>query len=149
VHLEIPEIGVDTALMPLGLTSGHSMEVPPLSRAQEAGWYKLGPSPGALGAAVIVGHVDTYQGPAVFYRLGSLRPGNVFRVTRQDGRTAVFRVDSVVTVSKSDFPTHKVFGRVRYAALRLITCGGPFDTETGHYTENVIVYARLATSRLS
>jgi sortase (surface protein transpeptidase) len=135
--------------MQLGLNSDHSMEVPPLYRVQEAGWYKLGPTPGTRGAAVIVGHVDTYQGPAVFYQLGRLRPGNVFRVQRKDGRIAVFRIDSVVTVSKRDFPTQKVFGRVNYAALRLITCGGPFDTQTGHYMDNVIVYASLVTSRLS
>src|SRR3954469_3714110 len=95
VRLEIPKIGVRTALMPLGLNADHSLEVPPLSRAQEAGWYRFGPTPGARGAAVIAGHVDTTRGPAVFSRLGKLRPGDVVRVEREDGRTATFRVDSV------------------------------------------------------
>jgi LPXTG-site transpeptidase (sortase) family protein len=145
-RLEIPKIGVKTSLMPLGLNSDHSLQVPPLSRAQEAGWYRYGPTPGAKGAAVIAGHVDTTRGPAVFFRLGRLRPGDVIRVHRQDGTTAEFRVDSAETASKNDFPTQKVYGRVGYAALRLITCGGPFDRGSGHYTDNIVVYAHLAAA---
>jgi LPXTG-site transpeptidase (sortase) family protein len=143
VRLEIPKIGLSTALMPLGLNPDHSLEVPPLSRAQEAGWYRFGPTPGAKGAAVIAGHVDTTRGPAVFFRLGKLRPGDVVRVEREDGRTATFRVDSVEAVPKSAFPTRKVYGSVGYPGLRLITCGGSFDREAGHYTNNIIVYGHL------
>ncbi|MCO5972272.1 class F sortase [Actinoallomurus soli] len=143
VRLEIPRIGVDAAVMSLGLNPDRSLEVPPLSRAQEAGWYRLGPVPGATGAAVIAGHVDTTRGPAVFFRLGALRPGDVVRVGRRDGTTATFRVDSVEAVPKTAFPTQKVYGRVGYPALRLITCGGTFDHGTGHYDDNVIVYGHL------
>jgi LPXTG-site transpeptidase (sortase) family protein len=145
-RLEIPKIGVTTSLMPLGLNSDHSLQVPPLSRAQEAGWYRYGPTPGAKGAAVIVGHVDSTRGPAVFFRLGKLRPGDLIRVHRQDGTTAGFRVDSAEAVSKNDFPTQKVYGRVGYAALRLITCGGSFNRESGHYTDNIIIYAHLTAA---
>lgn len=145
-RLEIPKIGVTSSLMPLGLNSDHSLQVPPLSRAQEAGWYRYGPTPGSKGAAVIVGHVDSTRGPAVFFRLGKLRPGDLIRVHRQDGTTAGFRVDSAEVVSKNDFPTHKVYDRVGYAALRLITCGGTFDRGSGHYTDNIIVYAHLTTA---
>ena len=117
--------------------------MPPLSQAQEAGWYRLGPAPGARGAAVIAGHVDTTRGPAVFFRLGALRPGDLVRVRRQDETTATFRVDSVETVPKSAFPTAKVYGPVPYAGLRLITCGGPFDRRSGHYDDNFVVYGHL------
>jgi sortase (surface protein transpeptidase) len=146
VRLEIPKIGVSTALMPLGLNPDHSLQVPPLSRAQEAGWYRYGPTPGAKGAAVIAGHVDSTRGPAVFFRLGDLRPRDVVRVHRQDGTTADFRVDAVEAVSKSAFPTQKVYGRVGYAALRLITCGGSFDHHSGHYTDNIVVYGHLVAT---
>lgn len=145
-RLEIPTIGVTTSLMPLGLNPDHSLQVPPLSRAQEAGWYRYGPTPGSKGAAVIAGHVDTTRGPAVFFRLGKLRPGDVIKVHRQDGTTAEFRVDSAEAVSKNDFPTQKVYGRVGYPALRLITCGGSFDRGSGHYTDNIIVYAHLTAA---
>lgn len=145
-RLEIPKIGVTSSLMPLGVNSDHSLQVPPLSRAQEAGWYRHGPTPGSKGAAVIVGHVDSTRGPAVFFKLGKLRPGDLIRVHRQDGTTAGFRVDSAEAVSKNDFPTQKVYGRVGYAALRLITCGGSFDRGSGHYTDNIIIYAHLATA---
>lgn len=144
IRLEIPKIGVTSSLMPLGLNSDHSLQVPPLSRAQEAGWYRYGPTPGSKGAAVIVGHVDSTRGPAVFFRLGKLRPGDLISVHRQDGTTAGFRVDSAEVVSKNDFPTHKVYDRVGYAALRLITCGGTFNRGSGHYTDNIVVYAHLA-----
>lgn len=146
VRLEIPKIGVTSSLMPLGLNSDHSLQVPPLSRAQEAGWYRYGPTPGSKGPAVIVGHVDSTRGPAVFFRLGKLRPGDLIRVHRKDGTTAGFRVDSAEIVSKNDFPSQKVYGRVGYAALRLITCGGAFNRGSGHYTDNVIVYAHLAAA---
>ena len=145
-RLEIPAIGVTTSLLRLGLNPDHSLQVPPLSRAQEAGWYRYGPTPGSTGAAVIAGHVDTTRGPAVFFRLGKLRPGDVISVHRQDGTTAEFRVDSAEAVSKNDFPTQKVYGRVGYPALRLITCGGSFDRGSGHYTENIIVYAHLTAA---
>lgn len=143
VRLEIPRIGVRTPLMSLAKNPDRTVEVPPLSRAQEAGWYRPGAAPGSRGAAVIIGHVDTARGPAVFYRLGELRPGDRVNVARADGRTAVFRIDSVERASKGGFPTRRVYGDPGYAAIRLITCGGRFDRATGHYVDNVIAYGSL------
>jgi sortase (surface protein transpeptidase) len=146
VRLEVPRIDVRTPLMKLAKNPDQTVETPPLSRAQEAGWYRLGAAPGSRGAAVIIGHVDTASGPAVFYRLGDLRPGDRARVLRADGRTAVFRIDSVERVEKDRFPTQRVYGDPGYAAIRLITCGGRFDRGSGHYTDNVIAYGHLVRS---
>jgi sortase (surface protein transpeptidase) len=146
VRLEVPRIDVRTPLMKLAKNPDQTVETPPLSRAQEAGWYRLGAAPGSRGAAVIIGHVDTATGPAIFYRLGDLRPGDRARVLRADGRTAVFRIDSVERVEKDRFPTQRVYGDPGYAAIRLITCGGRFDRGSGHYTDNVIAYGHLVRS---
>lgn len=146
VRLEVPRIDVRTPLMKLAKNPDQTVETPPLSRAQEAGWYRLGAAPGSRGAAVVIGHVDTARGPAVFYRLGELRPGDQARVLRADGRTAVFRIDSVERVGKDRFPTQRVYGDPGYAAIRLITCGGRFDRGSGHYTDNVIAFGHLVRS---
>ncbi|WP_220499873.1 class F sortase [Microbispora sp. H10949] len=146
VLLEIPEIGVRTTLMTLGKNPDGTLEVPPLSRVGEAGWYRLGPSPGARGPAVIAGHVDSAKGPGVFFRLGELRPGDTVKISRKDGSRVTFEVDSLEKVPKDRFPTRKVYGMVRFPGLRLITCGGTFDSATGHYRDNVIVYAHLVTA---
>ncbi len=143
VLLEIPKIGVRTSLMTLGKNPDGTLEVPPLSRVNEAGWYRLGPAPGSTGPAVIAGHVDSKKGPGVFFRLGELRPGNTVRVSRDDGTRATFQVDSVESVPKDQFPTKKVYGTIKFPGLRLITCGGSFNSDSGHYVNNVIVYAHL------
>jgi sortase (surface protein transpeptidase) len=104
-------------------------------------------TPGQAGAAVIEGHVDSYQGPAVFYRLGALRPGNQIDVTLADGITAVFRVTGVREYAKDKFPAGAIFGPADYAALRVITCGGDFDAATGHYLSSVVVFATLSSAR--
>lgn len=143
VLLEIPKIGVRTTLMTLGKNPDGTLEVPPLSRVNEAGWYRLGPAPGSTGPAVIAGHVDSKKGPGVFFRLGELRPGNTVKVSRDDGTRAMFQVDSVESVPKDQFPTNKVYGMIKYPGLRLITCGGSFNGDSGHYVNNVIVYAHL------
>jgi sortase (surface protein transpeptidase) len=143
IRLEIPRIGVRTDLMLLGKNPDQTLETPPLERAQEAGWYRFGPTPGARGPAVIVGHVDSTKGPAVFYRLGDLRPGETVRVLRKDGRTAVFQIDSVEKVAKDHFPTQKVYGDLPYPGIRLITCGGQFNRATGHYVDNLVAYGHL------
>ncbi len=149
VSLAIPAIGVHTNVMDLGLGPGRTLQVPPLTQAgvQEAGWYDLGPAPGQLGPAVIAGHVDSYQGPGVFFRLGALRPGDQISVTRADGTVAVFRVDAVDEYRKNSFPTRQVYGPVGYAGLRVITCGGRFDYQTRHYLSNIVIYAALTGSR--
>ncbi len=145
VRVDIPRVGIHSRLLRLGLAPDGSLAVPPLSKASLAAWYDKGPTPGELGPAVIVGHVDTKKGPAVFFKLGRLRPGDAVDVTRADGTVATFRVDSVELVPKKHFPTDRVYGNLRYAGLRLITCGGGFDGH--HYTGNTIVFAHLATAR--
>jgi hypothetical protein len=149
VSLAIPAIGVHTGLIDLGLGPDNTLQVPPLTQAgvREAGWYDLGPAPGQLGPAVIAGHVDSYQGPGVFFRLGALRPGDQIEVTRADGTVAVFRVDAVDEYSKDSFPTRQVYGPVSYAGLRVITCGGKFDYQTHRYLSNIVIYAALTGSR--
>ena len=149
VSLSIPAIGVHTSVIELGLGADDTLQVPPLTQAgvQEAGWYDLGPAPGQAGPAVIAGHVDSYQGPGVFFRLGALRPGDQISVTRADGTVAIFRVNAVDKYSKTSFPTRQVYGPVGYAGLRVITCGGQFDYQTRHYLSNIVIYAALTGSR--
>ncbi|ROT32364.1 class F sortase [Micromonospora sp. HM5-17] len=144
VRVTIPAIGVAAAVIPVGVDPDGMVEVPPLDKAQLAGWYEPGPSPGETGNSVIVGHVDSKElGPAVFYRLGSLRAGDRIEVTRQDGRTAVFLVDSVRSYPKEDFPTDLVYGPSPVPGLRLVTCGGDFDEQTGSYPDNIVAFATL------
>jgi sortase (surface protein transpeptidase) len=147
VRLDIPKIGVHTKLLSLGLAGDGTAAVPSLEEAQLASWYNLGPTPGQPGPAVLLGHVDTKTGPAVFYSIGSLVKGDTIEVTRQDGKTAVFSVDKTERYPKVHFPTNKVFGDLNYSGIRLITCGGDFDSSTGHYVDNVIVFGHLLNSK--
>jgi sortase family protein len=147
VRVDIPAIGVHARLLRLGVDSRGAIEVPPLfTRTDEAAWYKGSATPGQIGASVIEGHVDTVRGPAVFFNLGALRPGNRIDVTLADGVTAVFRVTGVRQYRKSHFPSKTIYGTTRYAALHLITCGGPFDYATRNYLDSTVVFASLATS---
>jgi sortase (surface protein transpeptidase) len=141
VALSIPAIGVTTPLSTLGLNPDGTVEVP--TDFQEAGWYRLGPSPGQAGSAVILGHVDSYQGPAVFFRLRALVAGNQIDVTLADGESVRFEVTSVETYSKQAFPAQLVYGSHGDAALQLVTCGGAFDAQTGSYLSNVVVFSSL------
>ena len=145
VAVSIPAINVQSTLLRLGRTAEGALAVPPPGPDYNtAGWYEYSPTPGALGPAVIAGHVDSAaEGPSVFFRLGGLHPGDAVRVTRTDGTVAVFTVDSVLRYSKTSFPTQLVYGNTDHAALRLITCGGPFDSATGHYVDNIVVFASL------
>lgn len=145
VHLDIPRIGVDTALIPLGLNEDGTVSVPPTEAGAPAGWYRHLASPGEPGPAVILGHVDSHVGPAVFSRLSDLRPGDGVFVRRADGSSVAFVVESVHTHPKSDFPTAAVYGPTDDPVLRLITCGGAFDRERRTYLSNVVVYAGLAS----
>jgi hypothetical protein len=148
VSIDIPAIGVNSKLLHLGVSSDGTIQVPSLYETPgEAAWYKYSATPGQIGVSVIEGHVDTYQGPAVFFRLGGLRPGDVVDVTLADRITAVFRITGVRQYSKSKFPAKIIYGPTRYAALRLITCGGVFDYATGHYLSSTVVYASLTSSR--
>jgi LPXTG-site transpeptidase (sortase) family protein len=142
VSLTIPLIGVQTNLITLGLTSLGALQVP--SSTSVAGWYTGSPRPGAIGPAIIVGHIDSVNGPGVFFRLDELTRGDKIYVKRADGTLVEFRVTSVQTYLKDDFPTKDVYGPVPDAELRLITCGGAFDAATGHYLSNIVVYATEA-----
>lgn len=148
VSVDIPAIGVHSNLMHLGANPDGTIQVPPLrTRAGEAAWYKYSATPGEIGTSVIEGHVDNYQGPAVFFRLGALIPGDRIDVTLADGITAVFRVTGVREYAKSRFPAKTIYGAAGYAALHLITCGGAFDHSTGHYLSSTVVFASLTSSR--
>jgi hypothetical protein len=148
VSVNIPAIGVSSTLLHLGLNSDGTMQVPSLTTSADvAAWYKYSATPGQIGASVIEGHVDSYRGPAVFFRLGALRPGDAVDVTLADGITAIFRVTGVREYLKSNFPAKSIYGATGYAALRLITCGGTFDYATGHYLSSTVVFASLVSSR--
>jgi sortase (surface protein transpeptidase) len=143
VALTIPAIGVQTRLIRLGLTASGALQVPPT--ASIAGWYTGSPRPGAIGSAVIAGHIDSYAGPGVFYYLSRLRAGDRVYVRRSDGTLVIFRVTSVQTYRKDRFPTRSVYGPTPDAELRLITCGGTFDPGSRSYLSNVVVYGTEIT----
>ncbi|GAA1315269.1 class F sortase [Pseudonocardia xinjiangensis] len=144
VKIQIPSLGVTSELMDLGLQADGTMEVPP--GAYPAGWYTGAPSPGELGPAVIAGHVNWAGKDGVFSKLTELKPGDQVAVARQDGTTALFRVDRVAEYPKHQFPTEAVYGNIDHAGLRLITCGGDFDREAHSYEDNIVVYASLVGS---
>jgi hypothetical protein len=139
VQIVIPTIGVDASIVPLGLNPDGTLEVP--TSFSQAGWWEHGAIPGNPGSAVIVGHVDSYRGPAVFFRLRDLRSKDVILVRRRDGSVAQFLVDRIGEFPKDAFPTMEVYGPSASAVLRLVTCGGPFDRGTRHYLDNIVVFA--------
>jgi hypothetical protein len=147
VSLRIPAIGVTSRVNPLGLGADGTVEVPaPGPRYNQAAWFSGSPTPGQQGPAVVEGHVDSVsQGPSVFYRLGALRPGDRVLITRADHRIAVFTVNAVRRYPKDAFPTALVYGNTSNAQLRLITCGGSFDSSTGHYRDNIVAFAHLTS----
>ena len=139
VSIAIPAAGVDARVVPVGLRADRTMEVPEVDLA---GWYEPGPRPGDAGPAVIVGHVDSRNGPAVFYRLGELRRGDRIEVGQQGGGGRSFVVERVERRPKEALPAERIWNRTREPVLRLITCGGSFDRSAGHYRDNIIVFAR-------
>jgi hypothetical protein len=144
VALRIPAIGVSVSVSELGLNPDGTVQVP--TDFQEPGWYRLGPSPGQVGSAVILGHVDSYQGPAVFFRLRSLHAGDGVEVSLADGVVAHFVVSTVAMYPKVQFPAQQVYGSHGYSALQLVTCGGTFDTHTRSYLSNVVAYTTLVAT---
>ena len=140
-RLEIPTLGADVPLLDLGLQADGTLEVPP--DASGVGWFTGGPTPGEIGPAVIVGHVDWAGEPGVFYDLRDMVPGDDIIVTREDGSQARFVVRSTEQFPKADFPTASVYGNIDHAGLRLITCGGSFDRSARSYEDNIIVFAEL------
>ncbi|MEV2239163.1 class F sortase [Micromonospora sp. NPDC049891] len=145
VEVRIPTIDVRAPLVAVAADGAGALEVPPLDRPGVAGWYRPGVSPGETGNAVLVGHVDSPAGPAVFFHLGQLRPGDTIEVVRTDTRVVRFAVDGVEAYPKDRFPTDLVYGPAETAGLRLITCGGRFDRDDGEYVDNVIVFATRAS----
>jgi sortase (surface protein transpeptidase) len=142
VSIEIPEIDVTSDLERLGRDAAGAIEIP--SGWQVAGWYAEGVRPGQVGPAVIVGHVDSTQGPAVFYRLRELQRGDKIKITRENGSVATFVVDRLEQHAKTRFPTDDVYLPTLEPTLRLVTCDGTFDRSTGHYRDNLVVFADLA-----
>lgn len=148
VALDVPAIGARSDLLTLGLNPDNTVAVPPQGPVSQAGWYTESPTPGEIGPAVLLGHIDSARyGPGVFFELGALRPGDAVEVTRADHTVAVFRVDRVVSYPKSGFPSLAVYGNTPDAQLRLITCGGVFDPEARSYENNIVVYATLNSVR--
>ncbi|MFJ4362718.1 class F sortase [Streptomyces chartreusis] len=149
-RLDIPALDLRAPVVARGLDTHAAIDPPPYAQAGAVGWYAAGVKPGAVGAALMVGHVDTESAPAVFHRLGALRPGATVRVLRDDGRVAEFTVDDVRVVSRENFDAHQVYGAHRpgRAELRLITCAGTFDRAARAYSANVVVSAYLTGTGL-
>jgi sortase (surface protein transpeptidase) len=141
LELRIPAIGVSTSMTELGLNPDNTVEVP--TDFQQAGWFEPGPAPGQPGSAVILGHVDSYRGPAVFFRLRSLHPGDAVEVRLADGAVAHFAVTAVETYLKDQFPAERVYGPHGNSALQLVTCGGEFDRKARSYLSNIVAYTSL------
>jgi hypothetical protein len=141
VELEIPALSLTVSLSRLGLNADGTVQVP--TNVQQPGWYGLGPSPGEIGSAVILGHVDSQAGPAVFFTLRSLVAGDSVDVILADGVTAQFKVTSAAMYLKTNFPDSAVYTSHGFSALQLVTCGGVFDNQTGHYLSNTVVYTSL------
>ena len=145
-HLRIRAIQVSTTVVQLGLNRDRTVEVP--RDPDKAGWFDQGPAPGQLGSSVILGHVDSRRGPAIFYLLHTLRPGNRVEVRLSDGAVADFAVERVVTYPNREFPARRVYaGDPRRRALTLVTCGGAYDPNAGGYQSNVVVYTKLLQTR--
>jgi hypothetical protein len=147
VHLRIPAIGVSAHIGALGLARDGTMQTP--RNFANTGWYRPGPEPGERGPAVIAGHVDSFNGPAVFFKLAELRRGDTIAIARADHSVIHFRVQGLERWPKASFPAKRVFGRTHGATLRLITCSGDFNRATGHYLDDTVVYAVRKTRQRS
>jgi sortase (surface protein transpeptidase) len=141
--LSIPALGLKTAVGRLGLQSDGAVEVP--TTIHTVGWFDRGAMPGQIGSAVILGHVDSYLGPGIFFELKTLKANDVISVTLADGTVTRFRVSRVVQYAKTAFPDKLVFASHGTRSLQLVTCGGPFDSGTGHYLANVVVFSNLVS----
>ncbi|GAB2964684.1 class F sortase [Nonomuraea fastidiosa] len=146
VRIVIKRLGVNAPIKSVGLRKNGTIEVPPPDNPNLVGWYRNMSTPGEAGPAVLLGHVDTRTRPAVFARLKEIRNGDTIEVKRQDKTTAVFTVGGVEQANKKTFPTQRVYGGQQNAQLHLITCSGTYDRTTGHYTDNLIVYATMTSS---
>jgi LPXTG-site transpeptidase (sortase) family protein len=145
-RVRIPGIQVDAPIIPVGLDADGWVAAPPPEDPNLAGWFTGSVTPGEKGTAVVVGHVDNTQGPAVFYGLGSLEKGKRVEIAREDGKTAVFQIYGIEVFEKNDFPGDRVYASKGTAELRVITCGGGFTKQSG-YDGNVVVFAGLVEVR--
>ncbi|HUC87696.1 MAG TPA: class F sortase [Candidatus Binatia bacterium] len=141
-NISIPAVDINVGLMSVGQAADGTIKMPPILD-WIAGWYKDGPTPGQVGPAIIVGHVDNYESIWVFWRLRYVQPGDDIFVTRSDGSTAHFKITALEQYGQNSFPTSIVYGNTNYPALRIITCGGTFSSVTESYNENTVVFATL------
>ncbi len=140
-ELLVPSLGIATAVGELGLQANRQVQVP--TSVHTVGWFRLGPTPGQVGSAVILGHVDSYLGPGIFFNLKTLPIGALIEVRLANRSTALFRVTSVVQYAKTSFPDALVYGSSGGRDLNLVTCGGTFNHQTGSYESNIVVFSRL------
>ncbi|MHA6761292.1 class F sortase [Streptacidiphilus sp. PAMC 29251] len=146
LRIKIPAIGVDAPITPLGLDGASKLQTPDDTDQNLVGWYRGASAPGTAGNAILDGHVDTHQGPAAFYNLGSLHKGNTIEIDRKDHTAALFTVDAIEVYEKDAFPNSRVYGPTKDPQLRLVTCGGGYSSRTG-YLGNVVLYAHLTGSK--
>jgi sortase (surface protein transpeptidase) len=139
VAVSVPAVDISAPVIPLHRKPTGKLEVP--RDFSEAGWRLGGPEPGERGAAMMTAHVDSRSGPAAFYTLAKVKAGADIKVKRKDGTTVTFVAGRSERVPKDSFPTKRVYGKTRLPTLRLVTCGGPFNDSTGHYRDNIVVYA--------
>ncbi len=144
VSLRVPSLALSVPLSTLGLNADGTIQVP--TNDVEPGWFRLGPTPGQIGSAVILGHVDSRQGPGVFFQLRTLQAGDQVQVSLTDGAVVNFAVTSVATYTKTQFPAQQVYTSHGISALQLVTCGGAFDAQTGHYLSNIVVYTSFVSA---
>jgi hypothetical protein len=142
-QLRIDKIDATSTLVALGLNKDRTITVPPVSQPKQASWYKFGPTPGAIGPAIILGHINGNGQQGIFARLNELKPGDQIKVSRADGKTAVFTVTKLQQIAKTQFPTQEIYGDTSDAELRLISCTGTFDRSKRSYQDNIIVFATL------
>ena len=147
VRIQIPAIEVDAAVVALGLNQDGTLEVP--TDFDVTGWYTGRSVPGDIGPSVVVGHVDSHTGPAVFFELSQLEVGDLIQIERSDQLVARFQILELTLVDKDEFPTQQVYGDTSEPTLRLITCGGDFDRSAGSYEGNLIVFAEHVGNSLA
>lgn len=147
VRLTIPSIKVEAPVLEVGLAGDGSVDVPPLSKHNQAGWFGGGPTPGQFGPALIVGHADTRTGPSIFHRLAKLKPGQRIEVLRKDRSVAIFEVNSVENFGKAKLPIKRVYGDYSRPSLRLVTCGGTWLGGSQGYSDNIVAFASLVATK--
>jgi LPXTG-site transpeptidase (sortase) family protein len=144
VSIDVPAIGARSSLVPLGLNDDRTVEVPPVDRPMQAGWYEHSPTPGQTGPSIVLGHVNGHGQDGIFARLNELKSGDEIRIAREDKKVARFVVKRTEQFPKTEFPADEVYGDTQEPELRLITCGGSFDETANSYRDNVIAFAVFA-----